>query len=250
MGSDSGARPGSRGLFPKPPMQVGPAVDRSMGCIWHAAVAKSSVGVRCDYVERVGVVCKCAAIDSVNATLHQSDNMMSSHRLGISLVIGLCLVASCCGLAAARKTQVQVQLAQGQMGQFRWSVTVKSERSGNPKRPCIATITSAGESEVCGSLNPLPLLLGDSSGAGPGERTVLALGFPEEIGAVRLWLRGKRDRVVHLALLTDRQARRVGLEPFRYAARVYAGSFCLLRFATLDRNARVINVSPKMPCGL
>jgi hypothetical protein len=142
----------------------------------------------------------------------------------------------------------QVTLAHGSINKFQWSVGVEREPSGNPRRPCISTATNHGGIMVCGSLQPVPLLLADSSGAGTKKRTVLAMGFPRRVAAVRLWLRRRASRIVKLRLLSRKQAQDVGLRRFSYAARAFSGAYCLQRFATYDRKADLLELSPKMGC--
>lgn len=176
--------------------------------------------------------------------------MVARHLKGTAGCL-LSIVMCVGGIAyPADGTHTQVRLAHGRIGKFVWSVTARSEQSANRKRPCVATLTSTRETHVCGSLEPVPLILADSTGTGGKERTVLALAFPRRVTAVRLWLEGRRDRLVRLRLLSRRQANVTGLDSFRYAGRAYAGKFCLRRFSVYDHRLRVLDVSSHMPCGV
>jgi hypothetical protein len=139
-------------------------------------------------------------------------------------------------------------LARGKIGNFRWAVEVEREPSGNPQRPCISTATDRGGVVVCGPLEPVPLLLADSSGVGKKKRTVLAMGFSRRVAAVRLWLGGSSSRLIDLNLLSSAQAIDLGLHRFAFAARAFAGKYCLHRFATYDRTGELLQISPKMGC--
>lgn len=147
----------------------------------------------------------------------------------------------------------KVRLGQGSIGSFRWQIYVSPERSGNPRRPCIASLSGGprwgfSEFKSCGPIDPIPTLLGDSSGEGKYQRTVLSMAFSPQVGSVRLWLRGRKSRLVDLKLLGARQAEKVGLNPFRYGIRAFAGQFCLQRFASYDASGDLLDLSERMGC--
>lgn len=165
-----------------------------------------------------------------------------------------CLIGSQVVPARANVPDVaRVRLGHGSIGGFHWAAYAEREKSGNPRRPCITAESggsrwSSGGATVCGSLEPVPILLGHSSSTGKGQRTVLALAFPLHVRSVRLWLRDRKSRRVRLKTLGAQQTATVGLMRFRYATRAFAGPFCLQRFATYDAFDRVIQISPSMGC--
>jgi len=180
-------------------------------------------------------------------------------RAGVAAVAALVLIAFLsCGLtltrvAYAHDGPISVRLDHGAKGSFRWTVLAKREPTGNPRRPCIVVVSQAptagaDEAEGCGPLEPVPMLLAQSSGSGKSERTVLAMAFPLRVVSVRLWLRGRRSRRIYLRRLGAHQAEMTGLRRFRYANRAFAGPYCLARFATYGVAGRLIDRSPSMDC--
>lgn len=169
--------------------------------------------------------------------------------VAIMLVAGSFLT----GLADASEGPVSVRLDHGTKEDFRWAVFAHREKSGSPRRPCVVVLSErtgegSEETETCGPVEPIPTLLGHSSGRGKKERTVLAMAFSPRVASVRLWLRGRRSRLVHLKRLGVRQSERTGLMRFRYASRSFAGPYCLQRFATYDAVGNLIDRSPSMGC--
>jgi hypothetical protein len=61
-------------------------------------------------------------------------------------------------------------------------------------------------------------------------------------------LRGRKSRRIGLNRLGAQQAKKVGLIHFRYAARAFAGQYCLKRFATYNACGKLLDVSPPMDC--
>jgi hypothetical protein len=156
---------------------------------------------------------------------------------------------------AADSAPPRVQLGHGSIGDYRWAVFAGREsRSGSPRRPCVITAHGGGpspgssEGVLCGPLAFVPILLASSSGEGKRMRTVLGMAFPAEVHSVRLWLRGKKSRLIRLRRLSERQAKKAGLMRFRYAARAFAGPYCLTRFAYYDAFGDLIELTGHMGC--
>ncbi len=168
--------------------------------------------------------------------------------IGLAALVCIAALGFATPTAVANQTTRPLRLAHGHIGDFRWSVEAEAEPSENPKRPCISTISAGGGVTVCGALEPQPLLLGDSTGRGDHQRTILALAFPPQVVAVRLWLRHRRSRLVRLRLLGMQQSARLGLDRFRYAGRAFAGDYCLRRFIAYDRSFDPLSKSGRMKC--
>jgi hypothetical protein len=157
---------------------------------------------------------------------------------------------------AAESDVPEVRLGHGSIGNYRWAVFAGREsQSGSPRRPCI-TVASAGAPgadtsiapTVCGAVVFLPTLLSSSENVGKRMRTVLGMAFAPKVRSVRLWLRGRGSRLIRLKRLSARQSAKAGLMRFRYAARAFAGTFCLQRFAYYDAAGDLIELTPHMGC--
>lgn len=136
----------------------------------------------------------------------------------------------------------------GSTGRYMWEVHAALEPSGNPRRPCIEVVSETDSVNVCGSVDPVPLLLAHSVDVPSGQRTALGMVFLLRVGSVRLWLAAHRSRRIWLKVVTLEQARTLGLERFGYATRAFAGRFCLRRFATYSRSGDHLTTSPKTSC--
>jgi len=150
----------------------------------------------------------------------------------------------------------EVRLGHGSMGSFRWGVYASRENpSASPQRPCVTAVSGGGRGSdsggaftLCGSVRYAPVLVARSSGEGKRERTILGMGFSPNVTSVRLWLPGRKSRQIELWRLDPRQSAAAGLMRFRYATRVFAGPFCLRRFAAYDASGDLLDVSPPMGC--
>jgi len=179
----------------------------------------------------------------------------------LTLLVAIC-VASACSVVLMNSGEARgesvdlpsIRLDHGAIGNFHWSVYAEPEPSREIRRPCLITKSSVGTSgavagtTVCGPVSPIPTLLGDSSGNGKGQRTVLAMAFDPSVLSVRLWLAGRPSRRIWLTQLSQREAAKLGLIRFRYGSRAFAGSFCLRRFATYGGSGDRITLSPDMGC--
>jgi hypothetical protein len=101
---------------------------------------------------------------------------------------------------------------------------------------------------TCVSLGTAPTFLAISSGQGEATRTVFGMAFPQRVRSVRMWLDGRGNRRVSLALLAPEQAAATGLARFRFAAGAIQGRFCLRRSATYDASGDLLEISPRMAC--
>ena len=151
--------------------------------------------------------------------------------------------------------QHRALLGHGYVSGTGWAVYAQAENLHHrPARPCLTAALDGRVSlgfksqlKLCGSLET-PLLVSNSSGAGSAERTVLAMAFPRRDVAVRLWLKGKKSRLVGLKLLSRRHSKLLGLSRFTYGARAFAGDFCLKRYAAFDRWHRLSELSGRLSC--
>ena len=169
----------------------------------------------------------------------------------VALLLSLTTVAA---PYAANGEPLLVQLKHGALRSTRWAVFAqRDDGSGAARQPCLtAALGTRGKElsnrlQICGSL-AAPLVVSNSSGVGPSERTVLGMAFARNTVSVRLWLRGRASRLIPMELLSRRQARATGLARFRYAALGIAGPFCLRRFAAYDRAGRLLFASPATSC--
>ena len=151
-----------------------------------------------------------------------------------------------------------VRVDHGTIGDYAWSLGVhRGLGLKGSTHPCL--IVTSGPAmprgkrpvsrlSLCGSLSGTQIVVSNSSGNGAEERTVLGLAFGRDIRSVRVWLRGRRSRIVPLSLLGRSQARRAHVEQFRYGALALAGYFCLRRIATYDSRGRLIDPGINYPC--
>lgn len=180
-----------------------------------------------------------------------------SGRALTSVLLALLLAAATSsrsdGTVGSELETGKVRLGHGSIGGFRWVVYAERERSGNARRPCL-TVDSGGTRwsrsgiTVCGSVKPVPALIGHSSGAGDDRRTVLAMAFPPRITGVRLWFEDRTSRRIRLRWFGQRQSNLTGLDGFRYATRAFAGPFCLRRYASYTALNHLVKSSPAMGC--
>jgi hypothetical protein len=94
----------------------------------------------------------------------------------------------------------------------------------------------------------IPILVSHFVDNGEYEQSILATAFPASVVAVRLWIAGRKSRVVSLRIVGRRQAKVAGLDRFRYAVTTYAGDFCLVRYAAFDRSGRQVEISDETSC--
>lgn len=153
--------------------------------------------------------------------------------------------------AGPSKSSPRLRLAHGHHGKFYWAVGVEAEAPGRPHRPCMINSAGSRSVTVCGSLQPIPLLLGNASSEGRVKGSVLAMAFPRHVGLVRLWFDRGRPRQVRLRLLSRHQSSIVGLQRFSYAALSFGRPFCIKRFATYSRStSKTLQLSRPLDCDL
>lgn len=172
-----------------------------------------------------------------------------------SLSLSVFLVGPIGGQARAPSDDLpRVRLGHGAISSFHWSVYAEPEPSRTPQRPCLTTDYSGGPSDaaggatICGPVHPIPSLIGDSTGRGRAERTVLAMAFSPSVRSVRLWIAHRAARRIWLHSLSQRQATKVGLIRFRFASRAFAAPFCLQRFAAYGVKGELLDLSQHMGC--
>lgn len=177
--------------------------------------------------------------------------------LSSSMVLASLGVLTAHPQASTMRKVRQVRIDYGSFGSVDWDVSTSRESSyGRADRPCLAAQLFIGEGDreertrirACGSLRGSSVVVSNSHGASRDERTVLAMAFGPEARSVRLWLQGRKTRLISLNRLGRIQARRTGLNRYRYAALGLSGRFCLQRFAIYDRKSSLIEMSLQYGC--
>ena len=144
---------------------------------------------------------------------------------------------------------------QGTVGGASWRMVIAK---GLGRRvhgtPCVSVGLRPARSRVeavntvCGSVGPDPLVVGNSVGEGSARRSVVGMAFPVEIEKVRVWLRGRGDRILPLSPLSKAKAATTGVVPLRYAALAFAGNTCLSRVIGFDAHGRAHGPRLAMNC--
>ncbi len=167
------------------------------------------------------------------------------------LTVGVLVVVSTVCMA---KVDREVQLARGQVGSFRWSVSAY-RGSGRRRTPvCIRAMTSSGESSgsvltVCdGNLSKTPIISSKSEGKGHRERTILVMVYPPRVRQVRVWLRGRKRSVMHLMRLSRGKRMASGVKGLRYGVREVAGRYCLRGLEAFAGSGRLVEVREPSGC--
>lgn len=171
-----------------------------------------------------------------------------------------------CAASAAPGTALSYQptfarphalLAQGKINGSKWRVYAhRSRERYAASRPCIdASIGPLPRppgwgpfNTICGSVSPIPNVVGATDDSGKSLQTVIAFAFGTEVEAVRLKVDPAGTRVLKTRLLRPKQARAARLLPFRFAVFARAGEFCIRRIQGLA-NGTVVNDSGSIPCG-
>jgi hypothetical protein len=174
-----------------------------------------------------------------------------SVKSGVMMTAALILMGVAVSHAGAGATSASPELS-GSVGGYRWKMEV-FKRTKSRDRPCLQVSLDSprgvGRSTVCGSFDPLPLMVGSTSDSGKAKRAAIGMVFGPHVVRAKVWLRGRSPRNVRLRLLGGSQARKLGLTPLRYAATAYAGPSCLLRVAGYDSSGQVVQPVANIPCG-
>ena len=140
-------------------------------------------------------------------------------------------------------------LAKGIHGTTSWQVFVHPDRGiRGGHRPCFEPVSGRSSFSLCGNLRDHPVIAAKSDGAGRREFTVLVLGYKNSVHSVRLFLGGRRARRVALTQAPEAIRRRARVREFRYAVRVFSGSFCLRRVVALGATERVLDPGVEHSC--
>jgi hypothetical protein len=149
----------------------------------------------------------------------------------------------------------EVQIGKGRVGSSSWSLEVyRGDGRHGGTSPCIVTTLKppppgfVSRLTICGSLKGSQILNANSAGVGVDEETVLGFAFSPDVVSVRLWLAGRRSRIINLSMLGRNQARRASVDPLRYGVATFVGNYCLERFAAYDAAGRVTRASSKFGC--
>lgn len=141
---------------------------------------------------------------------------------------------------------------------------LKGERwlvQGNPgagrrgaTEPCLTVVIQGGDQagapaeRLCGSLDPAPLLVGQSLGEKKHLQTVIGMAFRPEVDRVRYLLKGRRWQVLTLRHLGRKRAKHAKIEPLSYGAAAFVGNTCLERIVAMGKGGKVVAPKLHSPC--
>jgi hypothetical protein len=145
-------------------------------------------------------------------------------------------------VAAAGVGGPAVAELRGDVAGYFWEVTVGRGRGPQGSRePCVSAAlvkkekgAVGGRSSVCGSLQPGPLRVEQSSGDGTSKRAVMGMIFTAETMKVEVWLRGRGRRLIKPHLISRHAATRGHLAQVRYGAIATAGNTCVVRIVPYE----------------
>jgi hypothetical protein len=181
--------------------------------------------------------------------------MRRARCAGTLIVIVCALVVYSPEVSASSSTPVH--LDGGPVSKFKWDVL--ASEGGSRKRPCLKIVLerlrhrSPVEIQLgevsCRPVQPLPNLLGVVDELDHPNVTVIAMAFPRAARSVSLFFAGKKkDRTMHLRLLSRYKAAKARLVPFRYGAIAFKGQSCLSRFVTHAKDGTVLDDGGAMHC--
>jgi hypothetical protein len=170
--------------------------------------------------------------------------------LGSSLVMLLVFARSGPAKTPVAGRAVEESLAHGFLGSYGWNLLVErgAGRQGSVN-PCLHVVLGRrtgseqgvfSDLSACGPILAEPIVFSNSVGVGSDEKAVLALAFPSDAHAVRVWLRGRASRVIPLRLVGSDAARKAGVTKFRYAPLPLFGEYCLERYLPYDAHERAL----------
>lgn len=152
-------------------------------------------------------------------------------------------------------------LESGRSGKWAWTMNVSADDlkvSRLSHRPCIevsltplgpvSPIDSIPYARTCGPLSPVPMIIGLTEASKTPWITVIAIAFPARVSLVRLYINGRRSRLVELSLLSRHKSLKTRTAPFRYGALAFRGRFCLERFLGYSPSGRVLFDGGHMSC--
>lgn len=170
-------------------------------------------------------------------------------RAGWLSVLGSMLILA--GSVQADSGPREVRLGGGGAEGFSWTVALRRGDSGQAaSRPCLDVFVSirrqpgdwsASRLAVCGSVMEAPLIVANSEGEGGRQRTAIGMAFPSRVRSVRLFLQGRRSRMIRLSKLDSARRHRAGVMPLNYATAGFAGLFCLVRVVSYAANGTVLD---------
>jgi hypothetical protein len=171
-----------------------------------------------------------------------------------AIVVCVLVVAWCFGVGAASAGQQAVPTLSGTVGGYYWTVTVHRGRS--PDGPCLRVGMSfgkrgepAGIGTICGSDEPFPLATSSAANKGRKMRAAIGMVFPAAVVWAKVWLKGRTPRRVQLHLVSENEAKQLGLTSLRYGATAYSGRSCLKRIVGYNRDGHRAGSALRVPCG-
>ena len=157
--------------------------------------------------------------------------------------------------ASVPQSPPKVRLVTGSVGGNAYEVKAHREApGGRSTRPCLSVFLEGAKGSIsvggtsCGPLTPFGSMFGVSTGEGKRRRTVWPMAYEPAVRRVKLGLRGHRDVVVPLTLLSRYKSRKAGLRRFRYGVLAVSGPFCLAHTTTYDVHGRVLRDADEMIC--
>lgn len=167
------------------------------------------------------------------------------------------------GLVVAATTNVALRsphaiIRQGNLKGYKWWVITHRDRGPSAaRRPCIdvsigekpTRLGFNGISTVCGTVDPIPNIIGASAGPAGRERTVLAFAFGLRSRRVVVDLGERGRRLLSLSRLNTHRADRAKVSPFRFLVMSLVGPFCVHRVSAYDQQRKKVSDSGVIPCG-
>jgi hypothetical protein len=176
--------------------------------------------------------------------------MTAASTIVVSMLVAACLF----GVGTASAGQQSVPTLSGTVAGYYWTVTVHRGRS--PDRPCLRVGMSfgklgepAGIGTACGPDEPFPLATSSAANHGRNLRAAIGMVFPPAVAWAKIWLKGRTPRTVHLHLVSENEAKQLGLASLRYGATAYSGRSCLKRIVGYNRDGHRVGSALRVPCG-
>jgi hypothetical protein len=185
-------------------------------------------------------------------------------RLSVAIVVaGYVLALTSVAGGVGRVATPTVRLDSGLITKFRWSAFASRARGPNGgRRPCLTIglqrvhrppVPDPLEIPIgdtsCGSVRPVPNVLGVVDEVDRPQVNLLIMGFDSRVRSVALFFSGSLgDKQMPLRLLSQGKAAKARIQPFRYGAFVFRGRSCLTRFVAHSQTGRVVDDSGYMRC--
>jgi hypothetical protein len=179
-------------------------------------------------------------------------------KLALAIAVGTAVMAVLSGPAsivdpivglqdagAAESASRDVVSLNGKIGSYRWEVAIHRSVVAGTAEACLsAALGSAdsptGMSTLCRKSEPTPLVVGNSSGNGPQQASVVGVMTTARASSLAVDIRGRRLRTIPVHVASGHIAKELGLGEFGYAAVAFTGPGCLHRLVAHDSGGRRI----------